>query len=304
MSQINGNKLQAYLQTVAAVTKDELGKIVHIYDDKAPTPNILCSFFLTRCTTQAVREDALISFICDKALHYVLKRSEILGKKPEDYRRLWDLARQAFNLTRNTGEAGELLLFILLEANGIIQVYSKMDIKTNGKMAFHGYDAVHIGGGKDIALYIGHSKMYADFSSALNSALQDIRNFTANRPQRDREIHLLSNHIDASKFGEYTEQIRSIVNPYEEHRENFAEVNAVFLGSEWKFLQDGIRQQPQPFDDLMSKAFEAMHSETASKIQDKVTSIGSIKGQRFVFYVLPFSDVSDFRKKFVDEMRP
>ncbi|SRR6266487_193670 len=303
MSQIDGNKLQAYLQTVAAVTKDDLRGLVHFYEDEAPTPNILCSFFLTRCTTQAVREDALISFICDKALHYVLKRSEIVGKKAEDYRRLWALAKQAFNLTPNTGEAGELLLFILLEANGIIQVYSKMDIKTNGKMAFHGYDAVHIGGGKDIALHIGHSKMYADFSSALNSALQDIKNFTANRPQRDREIHLLSSHIDASKFGKHTEQIRSIVNPYTEHRENFAEVNAVFLGSEWKFLQDGIQRQPQPFDDLMSRTFEAMHAQTASKIRDKVTSIDSIKGQKFVFYLLPISDVSDFRRQFVDEMR-
>src|SRR5207247_8366099 len=158
-------------------------------------------FYLMRCTAEGFREIDLIKFMLSRLMPYVLQKKEYHDIQPESARDLYLAAKETFVAKPNSGEAGELLLFLLLEANGAVQLFSKMDLKTNPNMHVHGYDALHIEVGENIVFHFGHSKTFADIDRALTDALGDIEKFSQNLVQKDREVRLVSSHIDESKFG-------------------------------------------------------------------------------------------------------
>jgi len=256
-----------------------------------------------RCTADRFRDDDLTKFICDRALYYVLEKAELQDLKPEKVRELTIRTKDAFEKSANTGEPGELLLFLFLEADGIVQLYSKMRLKTSGNISFQGYDAVHIKADDKIAFHFGHSKLFANFTQGVNAALGDIKNYFLNSSHYDLELRLISRYIDATKFGKYTNTIRALCNPYYQHKEKYREVNAVFIGSNWEFLKDGAKKGSQTLDNYMKASYEAQHSEIASQIRERVAAIDEIKNLPFVFYVLPFLSVADFREKFLKELK-
>jgi hypothetical protein len=88
------------------------------------------------------------------------------------------VARGLFTDLVNSGEGGELLLFVLAEtALRLPQVMCKMSLKTNTRMHVHGVDGVHAGvdpGTDQLALYWGESKIYHDASTAIRDCLQSL----------------------------------------------------------------------------------------------------------------------------------
>lgn len=96
------------------------------------------------------------------------------------------LAKQARSLFRHpkitddspdkTGEAGETLLFFLMEAIiGAPQLVAKMELKTNSNDEVKGSDGIHIKWNekdKIVDFYFGESKLYQKISSAMDSALK------------------------------------------------------------------------------------------------------------------------------------
>jgi hypothetical protein len=282
------------------VTKAELGNLLHFYPEHNPLPTILCQFHLMKCTGANFREDNLIQFMLRKVVFYVLQKKEYQDAKFEDARDLFIRAERTFSKAHRTGEAGELLLFLLLEANDIVQLFSKMNLKTSANMPFHGVDAIHIQVGKEVKLHFGHSKMYADFTSGLDSALNDVKRFKADR-LRQAELYLLSSHIDASRFEEYTDVIKSLINPYESNRELYKETNAIFIASNEDFMKSA-RKDEMTLDAFMRDEYEKRQSSITSLIADKVSAIEGIKGEELFFLMMPMVDVDEFRAKFSAEL--
>lgn len=98
-----------------------------------------------------------------RAIEDELERDEALTEAVLNARRLFTTKQE------NTGEGGELLLYVFLERHlQVPQILSKLSLKTNTQVQVHGSDGVHAKLEEDdtLALYWGESKIYKNFSNA------------------------------------------------------------------------------------------------------------------------------------------
>ncbi len=105
----------------------------------------------------------------------------------------------------NTGEGGEMLLFLLAERFlKIPQVLCKMDLKTDSRMHYHGADGVYASVNEDgfLKLYWGESKVYGDSTAAIRDCLASLAPFLFEKDHegadRERDLVLLSDKADLS----------------------------------------------------------------------------------------------------------
>jgi len=260
-------------------------------------PSLTCKFYLMRCANSAFRDTDLIDFMLQRLVFYVLQKKEYKDATFAEFRDLYIRAKETFMRSVTSGEAGELLLFLLLEANDIVQLFSKMDLKTSGNMPVHGCDAVHIQVSEGVVFHFGHSKMEARFAVALADALKDVMRF-ADKALKERELHLVSSRLDSIKFDQFAGIIQALINPYTQRRDLYKEVDSIFIGSNSRFMKD-IRKDN---DDYVKSEFEKLTGQTASSVAEKISSMDEIKTRAFLFLILPFLDEADFRSKFQREL--
>jgi hypothetical protein len=122
-----------------------------------------------------------IQRLCEHIVDYAIPRSKIAEAHAELQRtgssHKWGrLAREAKNLfvdLANTGEGGELILFVFAEyLFSLPQIICKMHLKTSEQMHYHGTDGVHAGVDPDsgmLSLYWGESKMHKTPDGAISS---------------------------------------------------------------------------------------------------------------------------------------
>ena len=112
--------------------------------------------------------------------------------------RLQEEARSLFTSLKNSGEGGELLLYMLLETVlRVPQVLCKMPLKTSAQMHVHGADGVHALAKADggLALYWGESKLFASAADAVRECLDGLAGFLLGSPGgRRRDMLLLRDH--------------------------------------------------------------------------------------------------------------
>lgn len=124
-----------------------------------------------------VKVDALADKVARQALEYCTPRSRLLEANAEfeatgSYEglvRLGNEARELFTKIDSSGEAGEMLLYLLLEVGlGLPQIFCKMPLKTNPQMHVHGVDGVHGSLEPDgrLGLYWCEAKLYGSVSAA------------------------------------------------------------------------------------------------------------------------------------------
>jgi hypothetical protein len=154
----------------------------------------------------------LVRAICDNVLDFAIPRGEIAAARLEmettgstsKLMRLGTEARRLFTDLAQTGEGGELLLFVLAERLlNLPQLLCKMDLKTNARMHVHGADGLHAGVDTEtgrLVLYWGESKIFADASAAIRECLSSIAPMLVgddNGPApADRDFQLLQRHAD------------------------------------------------------------------------------------------------------------
>lgn len=108
--------------------------------------------------------------------------------------RLERQARSLFVASEESGEGGELLLFILMEQMlGLPQLMSKMNLKTSTAMHVHGADGVHGALGPDgvLELYWGESKLHKSTSSAVAECFESLAPFLVEQGGETRRQDLL-----------------------------------------------------------------------------------------------------------------
>jgi hypothetical protein len=124
-----------------------------------------------------IKADALAVKVARQALEYCTPRSRLLEAQAElestgsheALVRLGDEARELFTKVESSGEAGEMLLYLLLEVGlGLPQIFCKMPLKTNPQMHVHGVDGVHGSLESDgrLGLYWCEAKLYESVSAA------------------------------------------------------------------------------------------------------------------------------------------
>jgi len=156
------------------------------------------------------RSTALAHYLADRLIDFAIPRSDMekahqeFSKtgSSETWARLSQRARSLFNSQEMTGEAGELLLFCMIEAFlRAPQVLCKLSLKTNANMHVHGIDGLHVRFEKErqeLSLFWGESKLKGDFSAAVKSGLSDLHPFLCGdtTKARARDLQLVRDNVD------------------------------------------------------------------------------------------------------------
>ncbi|HRE03210.1 MAG TPA: DUF1837 domain-containing protein, partial [Ilumatobacteraceae bacterium] len=147
--------------------------------------------------------------LAEQAVDYCVPRSRVedarrhleLTGSADRFVRLSREASELFTSLTNSGEGGELLLFLLLErVLGVPQLLCKMSLKTNSEMHVHGTDGVHVkvlDNGR-LGLYWCESKLYDDPQSAVRACFDSIAPFLLDEGNgaARRDLLLLRDHLD------------------------------------------------------------------------------------------------------------
>lgn len=152
------------------------------------------------------RVDELTRRLAGEVMDFCIPRSRIdeAARAYEEegstlhFGRLQEEARSLFTSLKNSGEGGELLLYMLLETVlRVPQVLCKMPLKTSAQMHVHGADGVHALAKPDggLALYWGESKLFASASDAVRECLDSLAGFLLDGPGvRRRDMLLMRDH--------------------------------------------------------------------------------------------------------------
>ena len=133
-----------------------------------------------------------------------------------------------FTDLQNTGEGGEMLLYLLAERFlKIPLVLCKMDLKTDSHMHYHGADGVYASVNENgiLKLFWGESKVYADPTAAIRDCLASLAPFLVEADHenagRERDLILLSDKADlkdpnlTSAFRKYFDRTSPLSNKVE-----------------------------------------------------------------------------------------
>jgi len=174
--------------------------------------NIHCHC-LTVDANGKVQPVRLAEFMRSAIVDYAVPRSKRVQAKERDKEdgtttavvALYEEARRTFTDLKNTGEGGEMLLFLLAERFlKLPQILCKMDLKTDTRVHYHGADGVYAGVTEDgvLKLYWGESKMYGDARAAIRDCLASLAPFLIEPESedagRERDLVLLSDKADLS----------------------------------------------------------------------------------------------------------
>lgn len=160
-----------------------------------------------------VQPHRLAEFMRNAVADYAIPRTKLSAAKARDAKynstesvtALVEQARRSFTDLAKTGEGGEMLLFLLAERFlKLPQILCKMDLKTDGRMHYHGADGVYAGVNDEgmLKLYWGESKIYKDAAAAIRDCLASLAPFLVEpeheEAERERDLVLLSDKADLS----------------------------------------------------------------------------------------------------------
>ena len=209
-----------------------------------------------------------------------------------------DLFIKAKKGSHRSGEAGEILLYLLTEwLLKAPQIVSKMYLKTNSQMPVHGTDGIHAryeAATKALHLYWGESKAHASLGGALASALKSISEFISGSLDK-REIEIVATHGDLDGMdAEAAEALLKYLDPYEEVSNARVIAYSCLLAFDFAPHLGGDANAAEA--SFVSEANKCAQTFIQS-IKQTVADSG-LGPQRFEFFLMPVPSVQDFRDKF------
>jgi len=160
-----------------------------------------------------VKPQRLVEFMRNAIADYAIPRAKMDAARKRDYEyksssavsALHHEAKAVFTDLTNTGEGGEMLLYLLAERFlGLPQVLCKMDLKTDSHMHYHGADGVYASVSNEgiLKLFWGESKVYAGATDAIRDCFKSLAPFLVEEDHegasRERDLVLLSDKADLS----------------------------------------------------------------------------------------------------------
>lgn len=259
-----------------------------------------------------VRVKRLVEFMRNAAADYAIPRSKIIEARARDekYRStaavagLNQEARDVFTDLATTGEGGEMLLFLLAERFlGIPHVLSKMDLKTDDRLHYHGADGVYARVAEDghIKLYWGESKMYAGVGDAIRECVKSLAPFILEEDHeastRERDIILLGDKADlgdpqlSKAFRAFFDKSSPLSNQVQYCGIALVGFDAAFYtGASADKIAEHVMNSAKA--ELKRWAETIGHQLTAKKLQ----------ALDLHFFCLPLPSVEDFRRDFLTAM--
>lgn len=215
--------------------------------------------------------------------------NQILTQLHERARSLFIKAKKG---SHRSGEAGEILLFILVEwLLGAPQIVSKMYLKTNNNMPVHGTDGIHAKFDVEtqkLLLYWGESKAHNSLGNAFSSAMKSIKNFIDAGGQ-EFEVKVVSSFSDFNTATEEAKQaFLNYLNPYSEDYNECITVFACLLVFDFP-----VNNSEDAFIAAADKAVTDFLNSLPKNLRDR-----EMGDTRFEFFLVPVPSAQDFRDKF------
>jgi len=277
------------------------------------------NFYYLTFRNGAPTVDEFAEYIYHRVIPYCLPR-KIRSEKDQKYRstgdpryihELTDQARHLFAKARATrsksGEPGEVILFVLLEAFlKAPQIACKMYLKTSEEMPVHGSDGVHLACGStasSLRLIWGESKLFERISSAFDDIFESVGKFlssNAGRTPRERDLDIVRDHTDVED-PVLKEALMRYFDPYASESLQLQEVFACFVGFEYWPSSVGGGAEKENVEAEFRKAYSERIASACDLFVEKMKSAGL---QHLVFHILliPFPSVSAFRAKFFQHL--
>ncbi|MYH00445.1 MAG: DUF1837 domain-containing protein [Acidimicrobiaceae bacterium] len=219
----------------------------------------------------------------------------------EHFNALQREAKSLFADVDNSGEVGELLIFLLLERLlGIPQVLCKMSLKTNPNVHFHGVDGVHVkaltGGG--LAIYWCESKIHGDFAEASRACLKSIAPYLLDDGlgATERDLTLLRTKLDSGDPALDDLLVKYFVE------DSIAVTKREFRGA--SLIGFALDEYPDPGspgaeipDELQAK-IESWFEAVACRVQNE-----EVESIELEVFCLPVPAVDEFRQAFRRQLR-
>lgn len=243
-------------------------------------------------------------------LDYAIPRTKILeayeefshSKSSAKILELSDQARSLFTQVTKTGECGELLLFAICEQIlSLPLVISKMNLKTDTEIHFHGADGVYAGLNENnkLVLFWGESKIYSDRSQAAEDCYSSMAKLlipqAGDPDEQDRDLELLRDYSDLGD-PELTKQFQEWLQ-----KDNPA-FNDVDFGG---VCLIGFDEKEYPNKPKI-KDSKALHNAISKKISSYNKTIShytekhSVSSFQLISVCIPIPSAEDFRKQFLE----
>jgi len=212
-----------------------------------------------------------------------------------------DLFIKANKATNRSGEAGELLLYILTEwILDAPQIVAKMSLKTNPKMPVYGSDGVHVRFCSETSrlfIYWGESKFHQSITGAISSAAESIKKALL-PDEAKHEINLVKRNIDFSGLkSDAKDAILKYLDPMDEDYNERVDVVTCIIGFDFKGFSALTATDP----DAAEAEFCSLAEERLKKVAPTLASALEAQGletQRLEMFFLPLPDVGAFRDAF------
>lgn len=240
----------------------------------------------------------------------IAKINSLYGKIPADEFQLKttqlnaaaaSLFVKAHKATNRSGEAGELMLYLLTEwILQAPQVIAKMTLKTNPQMPVHGADGIHVRYCNETSrlfIYWGESKMYGDVKAAIASAAKSIAK-SLGQEELDHEIQLVQRNIDFTGLDEEGKAaLLRYLDPHEETYNDRKDVITCLIGFDFEGFNEANAKGGDNAEPVFRELAKEALADIAPKVSEALTAAG-LSGQDIELFLFPLPAVQDFRDLF------
>lgn len=246
------------------------------------------------------RVDELTRRLAGEVIDFCIPRSRIeeAGRAFSEhgstlyFTRLQEEARSLFTSLKNSGEGGELLLYMLLETVlRVPQVLCKMPLKTSAQMHVHGADGVHALAKPDggLALYWGESKLFARVSDAVRECLDSLAGFLLDGPGARRRDMLLMRDQASLEDPALTAALRAFFDEDDVRNTRVEYRGACLVGFDLDDYPDA-RSGDVKIQAQVQAAVEGWASHVGRRVE-----AAQLASMRLEVFCVPFPSVAEFR---------
>lgn len=246
--------------------------------------NTLYSYIIDYCLSAKNRNEKLSNrqaAILTKEARKLFRHPEITDESPD-----------------KTGEAGETLLYFLMEAVlDAPQIVAKMELKTNHKDEVKGSDGIHAKWNDELNIvdfYFGEAKLYKKVASAIDSALQSISDFHDIK-MYEHEFSMVTKHF---KYAD--ESIKEQVSNLFIHGEAGSGVrvnHSCLIGYDFNGYETCSGKNHIEIEKNFRDLFINDSIRITSLLQNKFDKFNK-KHLAFDVFMIPFPSVVEFRNAF------
>lgn len=212
---------------------------------------------------------------------------------------------KAQKATNRNGEAGELILYLLIEwLLEAPQVLAKMGLKTSGEMPVHGSDGIHIKFDElnnELVLIWGESKLHKTIEGAIASAIGSISD-SLNFNKMKKELSLIRRNFLLSGISPAAEKtLLTYLDPLNDNYERRVDCSACLIGFDFDEFSKTYKIAKADLEPQFCMKL-TIELERAAAILSKNLSTHGINQHRMEIFFLPLPSVEQLRVEFQDRI--